>query len=191
MQGQDDKVDMKPDGDIDVEMKSDEASSPKDGDVSPITQSVNLGDENKASSSRIAKKTEPAFEIRPNFSRVTPTQLAYISFPSNDRYQPVRAVSAKTSPTKSSKAVATAGRHTPPSTLALGSEKYAGGGGILIMTDLRPHEETEFIEIGTASVPVPQVAVAPMANGNATEGRRLHISLDESAPESEIGRAHV
>ena len=138
-------------------------------------------DENKASSSRIAKKTEPAFKIRPNFSRVTPTQLAYI-FPSNDRYQPVRAVSAKT---KSSKADATAGRHMPPSTLALGSEKYAGGGSILIMTDLQPHEETEFIEIGTASIPVPQVVVAPMANGNATEGRRLHISLDESAPESD------
>jgi 26S proteasome regulatory subunit N2 len=135
MQVQDDKVDMKPDGDIDVEMKSDEASSPKDGDVSPITQSVNLGDENKASSSRTAKKTELAFEIRPNFSRVTP-QLAYISFLSNDWYQPVRAVSAKISPTKSSKAVATAGRHMPPSTLALGSEKYASGGGILIMTDL-------------------------------------------------------
>ena len=63
---------MKPDGDVNVEMKGDEASSPKDGDVSPITQSVlNLGDESKPSS-RIGKKSEPAFEVRPNFSRVTP-----------------------------------------------------------------------------------------------------------------------
>lgn len=192
MQVQDDKLDMKPDGDIDIEMKSDEASSPKDGDVSPITQSVlNLGDESKASSSgmRIGKKTEPAFEVRPNFSRVTPTQLAYISFPSDNRYQPVRAVSAKTSPTKSGKAVATSGRHTPPSTLALGSEKYAGGGGILIMTDLRPNEEAEFIEIETAStLAAPQAVVAPVANGNAMEDlpiRRLNISLDDTAPESD------
>jgi hypothetical protein len=45
--------------------------------------------------------------------------------------------------------------------------------------------EAEFIEIGTAPISVPQVVVAPMANGNATEGPRLHISLDESAPESD------
>jgi 26S proteasome regulatory subunit N2 len=121
---------VKPDGDVDVEMKSDEASSPKDGDVSPITQSVlNLGDESKTSS-RIGKKSEPTFEVRPNFSRVTPTQLAYISFPANNRYQPVRAVSAKMSPTKAGKAAAASGgRRTPLSTLAHGSESYAGGGG--------------------------------------------------------------
>lgn len=188
MQVQDDKLDAKPDGDVDVEMKSDETSSPKDGDVSPITQSVlNLGDESKASS-RIGKKSEPTFEVRPNFSRVTPTQLAYISFPANDRYQPVRAVSAKTSPTKAGKAAAASGRRTPPST---GSEKYAGGGGILIMTDLRPNEDAEFIEIETASTPAaPEVVVAPMANGDALQGRTgLNISLDDTAPESDVPEA--
>ena len=192
MQVQDDKLDVKPDGDADVEMKSDEVSSPKDGDVSPITQSVlNLGDESKASSSRIGKKLEAAFEVRPNFSRVTPTQLAYISFPANDRYQPVRAVSAKTSPTKAGKAAAASGRRTPPSTLALGSEKYAGGGGILIMTDLRPNEVAEFIEIETAStLAAPEAVVAPMANGDALQDRtRLNISLDDSAPESDVPEA--
>jgi len=195
MQFQDDKLDVKPDGDVDVEMKNDEVSSPKDGDVSPITQSVvNLGDESKASSSgtRIGKKTEPAFEVRPNFSRVTPSQLAYISFPSDNRYQPVRAVSANTSPTRSGKAAATSGRHTPP-TLALGSEKYAGGGGILIMTDLRPNDEAEFIEIETAStLGAPQAVVAPIANGNAMEDlpiRSLNISLDDTAPESDAPEA--
>ena len=189
MQLQDDKLDVKPDGDVDVEMKSDETSSPKDGDVSPITQSVlNLGDESKASSSRTGKKSEPAYEVRPNFSRVTPTQLGYISFPANDRYQPVRAVSAKASPTKAGKAAAA---RTPPSSLAHGSEKYAGGGGILIMTDLRPNEEAEFIEIETAStLAVPEVVVAPMANGDALQGRaRLNISLDETAPESDVPEA--
>ena len=187
MQTQDDKLDVKPDGDVDVEMKSDEASSPKDGDVSPITQSVlNLGDESKTSS-RIGKKSEPTFEVRPNFSRVTPTQLAYISFPANDRYRPVRAVSAKTSPTKAGKAAAASGRRTPLSTLAHGSENYAGGGGILIMTDLRPNEEAEFIEMETTStLSAPETVVAPIANGDALQGRaRLNISLDDTAPESD------
>ena len=192
MQVQDDKLDVKPDGDVDVEMKSDETSSPKDGDVSPITQSVlNLGDESKASSSRTGKKPEPAYEVRPNFSRVTPTQLAYISFPANDRYQPVRAVSAKTSVTKAGKAAAASGRRTPSSTLAQGSEKYAGGGGILIMTDLRPNEEAEFIEIETAStLAAPETVAVPMANGDALQGRtRLNISLDDNAPESDVPEA--
>jgi 26S proteasome regulatory subunit N2 len=175
-------------------MKSDEISSPKDGDVSPITQSVlNLGDESKASSSRTGKKSEPAYEVRPNFSRVTPTQLAYISFPANDRYQPVRAVSVKASPTKSSKAAAAAsGRRTPSSSLAQGSEKYAGGGGILIMTDLRPNEEAEFIEIETAStLATPEVVVVPMANGDALQGggAKLNISLDDTAAESDVPEA--
>jgi 26S proteasome regulatory subunit N2 len=175
-------------------MKSDEISSPKDGDVSPITQSVlNLGDESKASSSRTGKKSEPAYEVRPNFSRVTPTQLAYISFPANDRYQPVRAVSVKASPTKSSKAAAAAsGRRTPSSSLAQGSEKYAGGGGILIMTDLRPNEEAEFIEIETApTLATPEVVVAPTANGDALQGGGAgpNISLDDTAPESDVPEA--
>ena len=187
MQVQDDKLDMKPDGDVDVEMKNDE---PRDGDVSPIAQSVlNLGDESKASSSRMGKKTEPAFEVRPNFSRVTPTQLAYISFPVNDRYQPVRAVSAKTSPTKSGKATAFI-RHIPPSPLALGSEKYGGGGGILIMSDLRPNEEAEFIEIETASTLVaPQAVVVPMDAMEDQPTRRLNVSLDDTAPESNAPEA--
>ena len=182
---------MKPDGDVDVEMKSDETSSPKDGDVSPITQSVlNLGDESKASSSRTGKKSEPAYEFRPNFSRVTPAQLAYISFPANDRYRPVRAVSAKASPTKAGKGAAASGRRTPSSTLPQGLEKYAGGGGILIMTDLCPNEEAAFIEIEIGSTLVPETVVAPMANGDALQGRaRLNISLDDAAPESDAPEA--
>jgi 26S proteasome regulatory subunit RPN2 C-terminal domain len=84
--------DTKQEGDADVDMKTDEAS-PRDGDVSPITQSVsNLPEESKPSTSK-PKKTEPLFEQRPNFSRVTPAQLAYISFLPDGRYQPVRAVS--------------------------------------------------------------------------------------------------
>lgn len=163
-------------------MKGDE--SPKDGDVSPITQSVsNLADENKASTSK-PKKTEPTSELRPNFSRVTPAQLGYISFPSDARYQPVRAVSTKTPLSKSGKAVAAA---ASASLLGLGSEKYAGGGGILMLTDSRPNEEAEYIEIETAT-PVaapPAAQAAPAATSVPAPPTGRHIALDENAPESE------
>jgi len=69
----DDKLDVKADGDVGVEMKNDEDSPPNDG---PITQSVpNLGDESKIS---VGKRSEPAFEVQPNLPRVTPTQLVMI-----------------------------------------------------------------------------------------------------------------
>lgn len=162
-------------------MKLDE-SSPKDGDVSPITQSVvNLPEESKASTSK-AKKPEPTSELRPNFSRVTPAQLPYISFPSDGRYQPVRAVSSKTPLSKTGKAVIASS-----STLGVGSEKYAGGGGILILADLRPDEPAEFIEIETAApvaapAPASQQPAAPSSSRPQATGR--HISLDDSAPEA-------
>ena len=61
----------------------------------------------------------------------------------------------------------------------------------MLFRSLRPNEEAEFIEIETAStLAVPEVAVAPMANGDALQGRaRLNISLDETAPESDVPEA--
>jgi 26S proteasome regulatory subunit N2 len=171
-----------------VEMK--EEVSHKDGDVSPIAQSVsNLAEEGKASTSK-PKKAEPTFELRPNFSRVTPAQLAYISFPPDGRYQPVRAVSTKTPLSKTGKAVAAG---TSSSLVGLGSERYAGGGGILLLTDSRPNEEADYIEIETAIPAVPPTAApAPAAGAGAGAGPTAsapptgrHIALDENAPESE------
>lgn len=168
-------------------MKADDTQ--KDGDVSPITQSVaNLADDGKASTSAAkAKKTEPSFEQKPNFSRVTPAQLAFISFPADGRYQPVRAVSAKSPSSKSGKVGAAS------TALVLGSEKYAGGGGILLLTDSRPEEEASYIEIQTAAIAAPQaqrqpspVPIQPIVRtGNQPPPAGLHISLDENAPESE------
>ena len=104
----------------------------------------------------------------------------------------MRAVSAKTSPTKAGKAVAASSRCTLPSTVAHGLDK-AGGGGILIMTDIRPNEEAEFIEIETApSLTAPEAEVAPVANGDALQGRarlNLNISLDDTAPEADVPEA--
>lgn len=170
-----------PDGD--VEMNPDEPSSPtKHGDISPINGSIsNLADEGKgsASTSKPPRKAEPLSEMLPNMSRVTPAQLAYITFPSEGRYQPVRAVSSRKVPSA----------HSAPSSLGLTSEKYAGGGGILILADQQPDEEAEFIEFDTAMVATTQPGAAPeqMGNGHAIHATPTgpHIALDESLPDAD------
>jgi 26S proteasome regulatory subunit N2 len=153
-------------------MKSDEGAKEEDGHPT---------EESKPSTSK--KKTEPAFEMRTNFSRVTPAQLAYISFPSDGRYQPVRPVSMKSQTSKSSKLVAGGS----PSVIGLGSEKYAGGGGILILTDSRPNEPAEFID--TSPAPVAAVAPVPVpVSGHIpvhVEPTGHHIALDENSPEAD------
>lgn len=146
----------------------DEGASGKHRDVSPID---GLSDEAKPSTS---KRKEPSFEMLPNLSRVTPAQMAYISFPNDCRYRPVRMVSAKPK----------SGRSAIPSSLALQSEQ-SGGGGILILTDLRPDEEAEFIEFEPTAPPAPEAEVA-VPNGHADPlPSGPHIALDESAPEAD------
>jgi len=154
--------------DADVEMKADEPSH--HGDVSPIAGLPS----NLADGTEERKPAEPSFQTLSNFSRVTPRQMPLISFPKDSRYQPVRAVSAYTL------APGRAPIHLP-------SEKYAGGGGILIMVDQRPDEEAEYIEFTTTiNVNVAAVAV-PAAPGPSSfdHTRDLHISLDENAPEAD------
>jgi 26S proteasome regulatory subunit N2 len=177
-------------------MKADEpsSSSTKHGDISPINGSISsLAEEAKAStsSSKPPRKAEPSFEILPNFSRVTPAQLAHIVFPSDGRYQPVRAVSTKTpaSIAGARPPVAAAGSKSPTATLGLVSDKYAGGGGILILEDLRPHEEAKYIEFAMPTAETPAQAQAQPArevtpNGQAIAGSGPHIALDESSPDA-------
>nr|GAT44102.1 predicted protein [Mycena chlorophos] len=137
----------------DVEMKEEDGQ--KDAsDISPILKPT--------------KRSEPSFETRPNLSRVTPAQLAYISFPADSRFQPVRAVSANPIPRGKARTTTT------------GSEKYAGGGCILIMADRRPDEAAEFIEFEV--IPAPAVA-APAAAPAVPAASGPHIALDESGPE--------
>lgn len=173
-------------------MKIDDAASPKDGDVSPINRSIsNLIDEPKPTTSSAAKKKpEPTHELRPNFSRVTPAQLAYISFPPNGRYQPVRPVSSRPTTSKAPNGAPA----TPPGVKGGKTEKYAGGGGIILLTDLRPDEEAEFIELEPPPVPAapepPAVGSgATVPNGDAARPQSgpsgPHIALDENAPEAE------
>jgi len=167
-------------------MKTEDAASPKDGDVSPINRSIsNLIDEPKLSvpGSALKKKTESSFELRPNLSRATPAQLQHISFPSG-RYLPVRSVSSSTSASGTKIAGKTGS-----------AEKYAGGGGIILLVDLRPDEEAEFIDlepppplqlpdpaiIGTIGAVVPSDDVISTQSGSP----RPHIALDEHEPEAE------
>ncbi|KAG6885847.1 hypothetical protein C0993_008810 [Termitomyces sp. T159_Od127] len=169
----DDRAENK-DVEADVEMK--ESSGPKDGDVSPINRSIsNLPETSMLSKS--TKKAEPTFELRPNFSRVTPAQVALISFPSDCRYQPVRPLSGH--PSTDYKA----GMSSSSSCAA--SEKYAGGGGILILVDLRPEEESEFIEFEPPVEAAPSQPAVPPTGQTTTSTPAPHIALDELAPETE------
>lgn len=166
-------------------MRDDRKSLTRDGDVSPINKSIsNLADdgkkteEPKASSSK-SRKAELLHEILPNFSRVTPAQLSCISFSSESRYQPVRAVSTK--PPKGAKS--TVALKSPISSVGAPSENYAGGGGIIILRDLKPEEEAEFIELTPPPQP-PAPAPAIQIGTVAAPTLRLNITLDPSTPEA-------
>ena len=156
--------DEKKDGD--VEMKTDEPT--KHGDVSPISGSIsNLVDASKPPS----RKKEASSERLQNFSRVTPQQLTYITFPSDSRYQPVRPVS--TSSVLRSKKSSTGPLET-----------YTGVGGILVLLDERPDEPVDLIAPLEPSVVAPEpVTTQPAPPAQATAARP-HIALDESLPEA-------
>ncbi|KAK7059054.1 proteasome regulatory particle base subunit [Paramarasmius palmivorus] len=146
-------------------METDEkAGSQGDEDVDMKTEDTS----NKASK----PKKEPSSENIPNFSRVTPAQLAYISFPSESRYQPVRPLTASmASPSRSNKDL----KHP--------EEKSASGGGIVLLIDTRPDEPEEIFEFEHVQLepPTPQTA-----NGDAVRSAPSgpHIALDENAAES-------
>ncbi|KZT05866.1 26S proteasome regulatory complex non-ATPase subcomplex Rpn2/Psmd1 subunit [Laetiporus sulphureus 93-53] len=145
----------------------------KDGDVEMKTDEA---------SSSTPKRKEPALEKLSNFSRVVPAQIPYISFPLDNRYQPVRAVSTKPPPSLKANRPS-----SPKSSLVPGltSERYAGGGGILILIDQRPDEEPDYIEFETQTIIAANQAVAVPDDRPAHVSEGRHISLDETAPEAE------
>jgi 26S proteasome regulatory subunit N2 len=101
----------------------------------------------EASGSTKRRPAEPASEKLSNFSRVTPAQLSYIRFAPEGRFQPVRAVSSFTTGKSS----------------AQKSERYAGGGGIVMLLDQTPEAPVEFVEpFNNAGVTAPPTeATAP------------------------------
>lgn len=176
-------------------MKIDEPSTAGTaGDISPITGTVsNLPDtaktEGQPGETKKQRKSEPPFEKLSNYSRVVPAQLAHVSFPAEGRFQPVRPVSNRAPKAPKGKSSATSSTKTP-SSLALGvaSERYAGGGGILILIDQSPDEPIEYIE-PEVPPPVEAITSAPGADaqGSATAATSQgpHIALDENEPESD------
>ncbi|KAH9937189.1 26S proteasome regulatory complex non-ATPase subcomplex Rpn2/Psmd1 subunit [Fomitopsis serialis] len=142
----------------------------KDGDVEM---------KDSEASTSTPKRKEPSVEKLPNFSRVVPAQVSYISFPQDSRYQPVRVVSTRSVPTKGGKASA------PKSSLVPGitSERYAGGGGILILADQRPDEEPDYIEFETQAILAANEAAVAADDRAAHVSEGRHIALDENAPE--------
>lgn len=164
----------------DIEMKSEEVPV-RPGDISPINESMSNLPEGPSSESKTPnKRKEPSFESLPNFSRVTPAQFQHVVFSPNSRYQPVRPVSTRETVIKAGKGVAGAQKASQP-------EKYAGGGGILLLVDERPGEPEEFIELSTVTPPEPQVAPGNNAGATAAVAQsEPHIALDPNGGEAEV-----
>lgn len=161
-------------------------SSAKPGDVTlPNGSSSHLPEDVKATGSKPARKSEPSFELLPNFSRVTPSQLSHISFPPRGRYQPVRFVSAKPPVSRSGKATAGhAGGKSAAAALGSRSELYGGGGGILVLVDEQPNEDAEYIDFSPpAPTPQPEQPAQAVSPPTAAHNR-VNIALDDDEPEA-------
>ncbi|GAA5825993.1 hypothetical protein JCM11251_000081 [Rhodosporidiobolus azoricus] len=146
--------DPKPSSD-DAEMKVDEPEGEKkDGEEKK--------EDGAASSGKKPRKApEPSTTTLSNLSRVTPAQLAYISFPSDvSRFVPVR-------PVNSTNGVPPAG--SAPSARSVGG--VGAGGGILLVRDTKPEEEVELLELEVLKAidtsGAGAVAPAPAAGGDA------------------------
>jgi 26S proteasome regulatory subunit N2 len=160
----------------DVEDKTIETGG---GDISPIAGMASDPPEGSSSESKTPstkRRAEPLFERLSNFTRVTPAQLAHIVFPPESRYQPVRPVSTRTANRPSA----------APLKSAAASERYAGGGGIVMMIDQRPTEEADFIENTPSSQPsAPTTATpVPLTTTGPVIREALHLELGDG-PEAD------
>ncbi|KAL5495465.1 RPN2 [Sanghuangporus weigelae] len=195
----DSKVEFKPEAKGDVEMKTEDTpptTAETSVDVPPTGRpesdsSASDGQKGDGNSLETKKrKSEPSSERLPNFSRVIPAQLAHIVFPPEGRFLPVRPVSTRSPKSAKGKSFLLSSAKTPM-TAALGvpSERYAGGGGILILIDQAPGESVEFIEEEIPPPPPPPADSATTATGApvpaASQPTGPHIALDENAPEAE------
>lgn len=143
----------------------------KSGDISPILGSMSSLP--AVATPKRRQPAEPTSETLPNFSRVTPSQLTYITFPSEDRYQPIRPVTT-----------AARSARTPEKA----PERPVGGGGILLFVDRQPGEPVEFLDFGTEerAIPIeqtPQPVTDSQVAAEPTASTGMHV--DESAPEAE------
>jgi 26S proteasome regulatory subunit N2 len=81
-----------------------------------------------------------------------------------------------------------AGRLPSGKPAAPASDRYAGGGGILLLTDRRPNEDVELVDFEgeERAIPVEQADQDQTGSTNAGEpGRTAGTFIDENAPEAD------
>ena len=113
---------------MDTDVKSpkpSDAAAPGSGDVEMKDEAstVKTEDKDKDKTASKRKEKEPSSETLQNLSRVTPAQLAHISFPPEGRFQPVRPIRSGSGKTR------------------------AGGGGILVLIDRTPGESIKYVDL--------------------------------------------
>ncbi|EGG01079.1 uncharacterized protein MELLADRAFT_50220 [Melampsora larici-populina 98AG31] len=117
------------------------------------------------------RKEEASFDKLDNLSRVTPTQLSYISFPDQSRYVPVRPIVGSSS-SKSLSKVGTGSISSVAQTVLSMAEFAASGagGGILIVKDQQPDLPEEFLEFTSLKNLTNQVEDVGMQESSGTGG---------------------
>ncbi|ORY27990.1 endopeptidase [Naematelia encephala] len=95
------------------------------------------------------KPTEPSSFTLTNMSRVTPQQLAFVSFPTGGRYEPIRSLGSEVASPSDSTASRTTKR---PSSSSGESKKAPNAGTVIMLRDLKPDEDKEdaYIELDKA-----------------------------------------
>lgn len=163
-------------GGEDAEMKVD-GEEKKDGEATE-DESKKDGGASSSSTKKPRKAPEPSTTTLSNLSRVTPAQLAYISFPSStSRFQPIRPVNSGTP--------LPAGSVPSAKSSSLGG--VGAGGGILLVRDTKPEEEVELLEmevlkaidVSGAGAAAPAAEEAAAGGGEAGDGF-------ETAPIAEV-----
>lgn len=146
----------------------------KSGDISPILGPMS-GLLAPVATPKRRPPTEPTSETLSNFSRVTPSQLSYIVFPEEGRYQPIRPIATSTR----SKSARSPAERAP--------ERLSGGGGILLFVDRRPKEPVEFLDFDLEErvIPIEQNQQAPAASTAAPPAASTGMQVDESTSEAE------
>jgi 26S proteasome regulatory subunit N2 len=125
-----------------------EADSGDKMDEDMVVDTSKVEDKEKESSPRAKLQKEKVGHELENMSRVLPSQVRWISFPSDGRYQPVKRVSFETlHPSSTIKS----------NMLTLKSQPT---GGVILLEDTRPSEEKSLLELkarkkATASAPTP------------------------------------
>jgi 26S proteasome regulatory subunit N2 len=129
------------------------------------------------------KSSEPSSETLTNMVRVTPAQMAYVTFPSIGRYQPVRPIASLSASLLAPSTGIKKGKRVAPPTVEAGKGKSnvsLPGGGIIMLRDSQPGVEGEYIELTSsldAAPRAPEEAPAPAAHAEmqVDEGPELEM----------------